>query len=251
MSKKAKYFQMKRKSDSKGEIYIYGDIVTDKWFENDVTATDFKNKLDELGDVSEIDVHINSAGGSVFEGYAIYNMLRMHPAKINIYVDALAASIASVIAMSGDAIFMHKNSFLMIHNSWIMTVGNAKELRKMADLLEKTDTASNSAYLDKAKDLDQGQLKQMLDAETWLTAEEALSFGLIDEVLGANEIAASISKEQYKRFNNVPEDLKKDVDKITKIDDLKVENKGRRNMEQRSERERIKNKAEMLLTYIN
>ncbi|EZY77513.1 head maturation protease, ClpP-related [Staphylococcus aureus] len=251
MSKKAKYFQMKRKSDSKGEIYIYGDIVTDKWSENDVTATDFKNKLDELGDVSEIDVHINSAGGSVFEGHAIYNMLRMHPAKINIYVDALAASIASVIAMSGDAIFMHKNSFLMIHNSWIMTVGNAKELRKMADLLEKTDTASNSAYLDKAKDLDQGQLKQMLDAETWLTAEEALSFGLIDEVLGANEIAASISKEQYKRFNNVPEDLKKDVDKITKIDDLKVENKGRRNMEQRSERERIKNKAEMLLTYIN
>ncbi|HDD0210833.1 TPA: Clp protease ClpP [Staphylococcus aureus] len=251
MSKKAKYFQMKRKSDSKGEIYIYGDIVTDKWFENDVTATDFKNKLDELGNVNEIDVHINSAGGNVFEGHAIYNMLRMHPAKINIYVDALAASIASVIAMSGDAIFMHKNSFLMIHNSWIMTVGNAKELRKMADLLEKTDTASNSAYLDKAKDLDQGQLKQMLDAETWLTAEEALSFGLIDEVLGANEIAASISKEQYKRFNNVPEDLKKDVDKITKIDDLKVENKNRRNMEQRSERERIKNKAEMLLTYIN
>ncbi|HDZ8650462.1 TPA: Clp protease ClpP [Staphylococcus aureus] len=251
MSKKAKYFQMKRKSDSKGEIYIYGDIVTDKWFENDVTATDFKNKLDELGNVNEIDVHINSAGGSVFEGHAIYNMLRTHPAKINIYVDALAASIASVIAMSGDAIFMHKNSFLMIHNSWVMTVGNAEDLRKTADLLEKIDTISNSAYLDKAKDLDQGQLKQMLDAETWLTAEEALDLGLVDEVLGANEIAASISKEQYKRFNNVPEDLKKDVDKITKIDDLKVENKEKGNMEQRSERERIKNKAEMLLNYIN
>lgn len=136
MSKKAKYFQMKRKSESKGEIFIYGDIVSDKWFENDVTATDFKNKLDELGDISEIDVHINSSGGSVFEGHAIYNMLKMHPAKINIYVDALAASIASVIAMSGDAIFMHKNSFLMIHNSWVMTVGNAEELRKTADLLE-------------------------------------------------------------------------------------------------------------------
>ncbi|NGS12379.1 Clp protease ClpP, partial [Staphylococcus aureus] len=76
------------------------------------------------------------------------------------------------------------------------------------------------AYLDKAKNLDQEQLKQMLDAETWLTAEEALSFGLIDEVLGANEIAASISKEQYKRFENVPEDLKKDVDKITKKDEV-------------------------------
>ncbi len=164
MSKKAKYFQMKRKSKSKGEIFIYGDIVSDKWVESDVTATDFKNKLDELGDISEIDVHINSSGGSVFEGHAIYNMLKMHPAKINIYVDALAASIASVIAMSGDTIFMHKNSFLMIHNSWVMTVGNAEELRKTADLLEKTDAVSNSAYLDKAKDLDQEHLKQMLDA---------------------------------------------------------------------------------------
>lgn len=82
MSMKAKYFQMKRKSKSKGEIFIYGDIVSDKWFESDVTATDFKNKLDELGDISEIDVHINSSGGSVFEGHAIYNMLKMHPAKL-------------------------------------------------------------------------------------------------------------------------------------------------------------------------
>ncbi|WP_460904823.1 ATP-dependent Clp protease proteolytic subunit, partial [Staphylococcus aureus] len=90
-------------------------------------------------------------------------------------------------------------------------VGNAEELRKTADLLDKTDAVSHSAYLDKAKTLDQEQLKQMLDAETWLTAEEALSFGLIDEVLGANEIAASISKEHDKRFDNVSEDLKKDV----------------------------------------
>lgn len=67
MPMKPKYFQMKRKSQSKGEIYIYGDIVSDKWFETDVTATDFKNQLDELGDVNEIDVHINSSGGSVFE----------------------------------------------------------------------------------------------------------------------------------------------------------------------------------------
>ncbi|HDB5181134.1 TPA: Clp protease ClpP [Staphylococcus aureus] len=207
MSMKAKYFQMKRKSKSKGEIFIYGDIVSDKWFESDVTATDFKNKLDELGDISEIDVHINSSGGSVFEGHAIYNMLKMHPAKINIYVDALAASIASVIAMSGDTIFMHKNSFLMIHNSWVMTVGNAEELRKTADLLEKTD-------------------------------------------------AASISKEQYKRFENVPEDLKKDVDKITKIDDVDTSElvetpKESMSLEEKEKREKIKRECEILKMTMN
>lgn len=152
--------------------------------------------------------------------HAIYNMLKMHSAKINIYIDALAASIASVIAMSGDTIFMHKNSFLMIHNSWVMTVGNTEELRKTADLLDKTDSVSNTAYLDKATSLTQEELKQLLDVETWLTADEALSMGFVDEVIGANEMAASISEEQFKRFNNVPEVVEKDVDKITKIDDI-------------------------------
>ena len=107
----------------------------------------------------------------------------MHSAKVNIYIDALAASIASVIAMSGDTIFMHKNSFLMIHNSWVMTIGNAEELRKTADLLDKTDGVSNTAYLDKVTNLSQEELKQLLDAETWLTADEALSMGFVDEVL--------------------------------------------------------------------
>src|SRR5699024_3923674 len=105
MNKKKTYFQMKKKAENKGEIYIYGDIVSNKWDDTDVTAVDFKKELDQLDNVSEIDVHINSAGGNVFEGHAIYNMLKMHKAKVNIYVDALAASIASVIAMSGDTIF--------------------------------------------------------------------------------------------------------------------------------------------------
>lgn len=218
------YFQIKRKTDTKSEIYIYGDIVGDKWTDTDVTATDFKKQLDELGDVNEIDVHINSGGGSVFEGHAIYNMLKMHNAKINIYIDALAASIASVIAMSGDTIFMHKNSFLMIHNSWVMTVGNAEELRKTADLLEKTDGISNSAYLDKATNLSTEELKQILDDETWLTADEALEMGFVDEILGVNQMAASITKEQFELFKHVPESVSEDVDKITAVEDVQDEN---------------------------
>lgn len=211
-----KYFQIKKKTDKKGEIFIYGDIVSEEWFANEVTAPGFKQQLDELGNVSEIDVHINSSGGNVFEGHAIYNMLKMHKAKINIYIDALAASIASVIAMSGDTIFMHKNSFLMIHNSWIMTVGNAKELRDTADLLDKTDEASNQAYLDRALNISEEELKELLDAETWLTASEALEKGFIDEILEPNEIAASISDERYKLFKSVPSSITKQDNNVTK-----------------------------------
>ncbi|AUV67627.1 head maturation protease, ClpP-related [Staphylococcus haemolyticus] len=211
-----KYFQIKKKTDKKGEIFIYGDIVSEEWFANEVTAPGFKQQLDELGNVSEIDVHINSSGGNVFEGHAIYNMLKMHKAKINIYIDALAASIASVIAMSGDTIFMHKNSFLMIHNSWIVTVGNAKELRDTADLLDKTDEASNQAYLDRALNISEEELKELLDAETWLTASEALEKGFIDEILEPNEIAASISDERYKLFKSVPSSITKQDNNVTK-----------------------------------
>ena len=190
--------------------------MSEEWFTNDITAPGFKQQLDELGNVSEIDVHINSSGGNVFEGHAIYNMLKMHKAKINIYIDALAASIASVIAMSGDTIFMHKNSFLMIHNSWIMTVGNAKELRDTADLLDKTDEASNQAYLDRALNISEEELKELLDAETWLTASEALEKGFIDEILEPNEIAASISDERYKLFKSVPSSITKQDNNVTK-----------------------------------
>ncbi|MCS4486379.1 head maturation protease, ClpP-related [Staphylococcus americanisciuri] len=250
------YFQMNKKVNSKGEIYIYGDIVSYEWGDRDVSAVKFKESLDALGDVSEIDVHINSAGGNVFEGHAIYNMLRMHKAKVNIYVDALAASIASVIAMSGDTIFMHKNSLLMIHNSWIYTMGNAKELRETADLLDKTDKASNVAYLDKAQNLSEEALNEMLEAETWLTADEALKMGFIDEVLGANEVAASISKEQYKLFKHVPKSIEQDVDKITNIEGLErtttVETpKETMSQEEKEMRNQIKKSCESLKIMMN
>ncbi|UXR83221.1 head maturation protease, ClpP-related [Staphylococcus sp. IVB6214] len=250
------YFQMNKKANNKAEIYIYGDIVSSKWDDSDVSATDFKKALDDFGDVSEIDVHINSSGGNVFAGHAIYNMLKMHKAKVNIYVDALAASIASVIAMSGDTIFMHKNSLLMIHNSWIMTMGNAKQLRETADLLDKTDKASNTSYLSKAKKLSEEELQQMLEAETWLTADEALEKGFVDEILEANEIAASISKEQYKLFRHVPESIEQDVDKITTIDDAKknamVETpKETMSKEEKDAREKIKKSCESLKIIMN
>lgn len=242
MTNNLTYFQMKKKAQNKGEIYIYGDIVSTKWDDSGVTAIDFKKELDSLGNVNEIDVHINSAGGNVFEGHVIYNMLKTHKAKINVYVDALAASIASVIAMSGDTIFMHKNSFLMIHNSWIITMGNSKELRETADLLDKTDASSNHAYLDKATNISEEELKQLLEAETWLTADEALEKGFIDEILGANQTVASISQENAQRFKTVPDDIKKDIVSKGNVENIEIPLKNI-SEEEMFQRKTIKSKA--------
>ena len=160
--------------------------------------------------MKQINLHLNSPGGSVFEGTAIYNMLKQNNAKVNVYVDGLAASIASVIAMSGDTIFMPSNSMLMIHNAWTIAMGNADELRKQADDLEKISGVGNIAYLEKAGDkLDESTLKELLDNETWLTAQEAVDYGLADEIVQSNKAAASIDKKMFSHFKNVPEQLQK------------------------------------------
>lgn len=208
---------MQMSSDSsevnEASIYIYGDIVRwvwEDWFPEDVSSNSFKDDLDELGDVDIINLYINSPGGSVFEGIAIYNMLKRHKAKINVYVDALAASIASVIAMAGDTIFMPKNSMLMIHNPWTSAVGNAKDFRKVADDLDRIGHSSKQSYLQKAGEkITDEKLQELLDAETWLSADEAYEYGLCDVVEEANTMAASISNELFANYKNVPQQLVK------------------------------------------
>lgn len=205
---------MKMSADGEGEIFIYGDITRYRWDEEDTTANSFKEDLNALGDVSIINLYINSPGGSVFEGVAIHNMLKRHKAKVNVYIDALAASIASVIAMAGDTIFMPKNAMMMIHNPWTFAMGNAKELRKVADDLDRISVSAIETYLQKAGDkLDEDTLKQMLDDETWLSADEAFEYGLCDVVQEANEMAASISEDLFAKYKNVPKQLVQKVEK--------------------------------------
>lgn len=210
MNKLPKYLTIKQEASkpNDADMYIDGEIVTDEWKDSDTSAAGFRDALKSLGNVKTINLHINSPGGSVFEGIAIYNMLKRCKSQVNVYVDGLAASIASVIAMSGDAIFMPSNSMMMIHNPWTMAVGNATELRKQADDLDKITQASVTTYLEKAGDkLDEPTLKQLMDDETWLTAQEAVDYGLADEITGANQMAASISHKMAERYKHVPEQL--------------------------------------------
>lgn len=226
-----KYLTIKQESkNTTPEMYIDGEIVTDEYEDTDTSAAGFRNALKSLGDVKNINLHINSPGGSVFEGIAIYNMLKQNSARINVYIDGLAASIASVIAMSGDAIFMPSNSMMMVHNPWVMAIGNASELRKQADDLDQITKSSIQTYLAKAGDkLDEKTLTQLMDDETWLTAQEAVDYGLADEVMEPNKAVASINKQFVSRYRHVPEQLIKQ----TEHDDNKL------NSEQNLEQEQL------------
>lgn len=208
--KPQKFYSMKQSETNKAsaDINIYGPIVSYVWGDEEVSASTFKKELDDLGDVQNINLYINSPGGSVFEGITIHNMLVRHPANINVHIDGVAASIASVIAMAGK-IHMPKNSMLMIHNPWTFAMGNAKELRKQADDLDRIANSAIQTYLEKGgSKLDEDKLLQMLDEETWLSADDAFSYGLADEVGVESQVAACIDDEIFKNYKNVPKALK-------------------------------------------
>lgn len=177
-------------SGSKLELAIYGDIEPDSydWWTDEVipsetSARHFKEVLDSYSGVSEIDLYINSLGGYVTEGNAIYTMLKRHAATVNVFIDAFACSMASSVAMAGDHITMSPNALMMVHNPATVAEGNAAELRKAADDLDVMAEAFRQTYLLKAGDkLTEDKLIALLDAETYLTAKQCLELGLCDEI---------------------------------------------------------------------
>jgi ATP-dependent Clp endopeptidase proteolytic subunit ClpP len=189
------------------DLYIY-DVVTDYEydFENDeikVAETSSKHvreMLSENEDVEYINIYINSVGGSIYEGLAIYNQLKRSKAYKTVYIDGFACSIASVIAMAGDKIIMPKATMLMIHNAWTVAVGNAKELRKVADDLDIMSDTIAQAYLEKANGkLEEGKLRKIMDGETYLPAEECLKYGLCDEISEKSESPAEKAVAEIKQ----------------------------------------------------
>lgn len=170
--------QVETDEGAAAEVLIYDEIG---YF--GVTAQDFARDLAAL-DVDRLTVRVNSPGGEVFDGVAIYNALRGHRARVTTVVDALAASIASVIAQAGDERVVRRNATLMIHEGHGMAVGNAADMRELAELLDKTSDNIASIYAERAG----GELAQWRDrmrAETWYSAEEAVAAGLADRVEGA------------------------------------------------------------------
>lgn len=184
-------------------IRFDGDIVDsdwDKWNDTDSCPSDVLEALNGL--TGDLDIYINSGGGSVFSGMSIYNILSRYKGNKTVYVDGLAGSIASVIAMAGDKIVMPKNSFLMIHKPLCMVGGNANDFRKMADTLDTIEQGIINVYATKLKDgANIDDIKSMVNNETWLTGEQAQQYFNI-EVSEANNAIAFIRKNDFQNYLN-------------------------------------------------
>jgi ATP-dependent Clp protease, protease subunit len=192
------------------EITMYGDIGEDWWTGEGITPKSVKQQIDDAGEFSRLTVRINSPGGSAFDGVAIYNVLRAVGKPVSVVVDGIAASAASIIAMAGDTVTMGRGSMLMLHNPWTFAMGNAKELRNTADMLEKVGDSMADVYVAKsAKTLE--QVKEILDEETWLSAQDAVDEGFADEVAASSSAKALAAAKEFpllSKLRNVPDVLK-------------------------------------------
>lgn len=170
-----------------------------------------ENHLKNAND-DELEIYINSGGGSVFEGLTIYNMLKRYKNKKTVYIDALSASIASVIAMAADSIIMPKNSMMMIHNALTLHSGNSKDFRKMAEDLDKITNSIKQTYLDKADNkIDYDTLTDLMNNETWLTADECFNYGLCTEVSDSVDAVACVDQDIFKNYKNTPDKFKNSI----------------------------------------
>ncbi|PKH62567.1 peptidase S14 [Shewanella sp. Choline-02u-19] len=195
------WYQIKAQNGN-AELIIYDEIGG--W---GITAKQFARDLQSLGKVSSITARIHSPGGDVFEGMAIYNIIKGHPAQKVCYIDGLAASMASVIAMAFDEVVMPENAMMMVHKPWGGTLGDADDMRKYADLLDKVEGNLVGAYAQKTG-LSDDELHSLLASETWLTGREALEKGFADTVTDPLQMAASLNSKRLKDFTNMPEALK-------------------------------------------
>lgn len=176
----SKFFQLVNDGTS-ADLYIFGDICAWPWeSQGEQSGVSVVRQLKEL-DADEIRVHINSYGGDVAEGLAIYNVLREHKAKITTICDGFACSAASVVFMAGDKRVMQPASLLMIHNAWTVAMGNAAELRKTADDIETITQASVEAYK-KVATISEEEIKALMDAETWILPKDAVEYGFATEI---------------------------------------------------------------------
>jgi ATP-dependent Clp protease protease subunit len=180
------------------EILIYDEIGA-----FGIPAKAFLDELKALGPVAELTVRINSPGGSVFDGVAIYNALKRHDAAITVWVDGIAASIASMIAMAGDEVVMPENAMLVLHDPSGLVVGTAADMRGMADALDRMKAGMVAAYRDKSG-RDDTEIEALMQAETWLSAQEAVALGLADRVEAPVKMAAHFD---LSRFRNTPPQL--------------------------------------------
>ena len=217
-----KYYTIRNQADDEGsaEVLLYGDIG-EGFFTEGIGAKQFAEDLKALGPIKNLDIRVNSPGGSVFEGLALFNTLERHPAKKTVTVDGLAASIASLVCMCGDVIRMPQNALMMVHDPFALVMGNAKDMEKMAETLVKIKGCLISAYTKKSG-LSDKEVSDLMSDETWMTANEAVEWGFADEVAEPMRMAASMNFD-LSAYKKAPKNLfskkgKNDMDEHEKFE---------------------------------
>lgn len=202
-NEKRGFYSMKAAAGGVAELIMYGDVG---W---DFSAKQIATDLRAMGKITQLKAYIQSGGGDVIDGMAIYNILARWPCQKSICIESIAASMASVICMAFDTVIMPSNAFLMIHSNWGGAVGTAEDLREYADLLDKWRASMGKAYQDKAKGkLSEEQLAQFFKEDTWLSAQEAVALGLADQIIEPLQLAASIDTKRLQEYENMPDKLK-------------------------------------------
>lgn len=204
--------EIKNQTDESADLCFFGDINSEslgewqKYYPEDKAPSDVKTFLDQLENVSKINVHINSGGGSVFGGIAIYNMLKRFDAEITVYVEGLAASIASVIAMAGDKIIIPANAQMMIHKPSSAAWGNADEMRKEADVLDGCQKVILNTYMQHVKEgVTEETINDLINAETWKTGTEWQEY--FDIEVSESSQAAAAASDFYEAYKHTPKNL--------------------------------------------
>ncbi|BBM37694.1 ATP-dependent Clp protease proteolytic subunit [Leptotrichia hofstadii] len=262
MPKQLKFWNLVKNEEEKtAELILYGSIGSDEYWD-DVSDKVFKQDIENLGDVENITLYINSPGGSVFSAVAIANTLKNHKAKVTANIDGLAASAATIITSACDTVRMPKNALFMIHNPITFAYGNNQEMQKTVEMLDKVKNSIIETYLNKTK-TDKETLSELMDNETWMDAEMAKDYGFVDEIVDEevgkefvenkliiNNMAFDISKfKNFRKVKGVVINNKKNTKEVKMtLDELKnqfpdlydyVLNEGKK-IGKEEERERIK-----------
>lgn len=193
-------FRAAAEEPTTGELLLYGPLSDETWFGDEVTPKQFHADLAALGDITHLKVMINSPGGDVFAGQAIYSMLTRHPAHVTVYIDGVAASAASFVAMAGDTVIMPKNAMMVVHNPHTIGMGDARDFRKLADVLDSIRETMIPVYAGKTG-MDRQAIIGIMDAETWLTADEAVKQGFADQLEEKKAVAASLVRPGVAAIN--------------------------------------------------
>lgn len=218
-----KWFDVKNQTETSSDLYFYGDIVASdfsKWEKEDTTASDVLDYLTTINEHMKLSIYINSNGGVVTEGMAIYNQLKRHKGQKTIYVDGIAASIASVLAFAGDKLVMPKSSYLMVHLPAVGVFGNKHELTRALNGLETIEKNMMDVYYENLRnESDQEKMKEFVDRETWLTGAQASELFTVELIEGTQAVA--YHSPLLEKYHSIPEQLmvekKEEMDKDSKI----------------------------------